>query len=165
MHHVGDDGRLAVISVEETIRNPGPGEVSFLGYSLTVLASKLIPLSTAQAAKAQSGQNELEAYYAFSRPVPVFREAYVTALGDPTQPHGLFVQPGQTTTLTREFYVPRRRFDHLSAWVVGAYVGSTKPQPTTLVIGASGLPVFKTPDSTSIYSFKLLIAELDLKSQ
>src|SRR5215469_7424819 len=42
MHHVGNNGRLAVVRIDETIRNIGTVPVYFLGHAMTVLGTKVV---------------------------------------------------------------------------------------------------------------------------
>lgn len=165
MRHVGKDGELAVIRIDESIRNPGPAEVHFLAYSLTVIGSKVVGLASPRPPTAQPFENELQAYYAYSQKEPVFRDAFVTYLGDPRSGRGLFVEPGQTTTLSSEFYVPSHRFEHLTAWVVAVYSKSATKIPTTLRIKPSGLPQFEKAVAAPTYQINAPIAELDLKAE
>lgn len=165
MRHVGDDGGLAVIRVEETIHNPGVTEVDFLGHSMTVIGSRLTSLRRPIAAKPQPYENDLEGYAQPSGQVPVFREAFVTSLGDKRSGRGLFVEPGQTTTFSHEFYVPRARFSLLTVWIVAAYEKSAAYVPTSLTIEPSGLPKFQWPPNTPEYSIAAPLAELDLGGQ
>jgi hypothetical protein len=165
MRHVGNDGDLAVIRVDETIRNPGPVEVHFLGYSLTVLGSKVVALQSPQPPDAQPLENDLEAYNRYARQEPVYRQAFVTNLGDPRTSHDLIVQPDQTTSFSKEFYVPRRRFDRLTAWVIAIYTQTDARVPTTLTIRPSGLPHFQLPADSSVVEINAPVAELDIKAE
>jgi hypothetical protein len=163
MRHVGNDGNLAVIRLDETIRNAGTTEVNFLGYSVTVFGSRIVPFASPQPAKSGRLENELEAYNTYSTQVPIFRDAFVTEQGNGKTGRGLTILPAQTETLTKEFYVPFHRFDRLIAWVVAVYVKSSEYIPTTLVIKPSGVPDFKT--APSAYRLSAPLSELDLKAE
>lgn len=165
MSHVGNDGGLAVVQVDESIQNPGSAEVYFLGYSVTVLGSNVIPLESPAPEKRQTLKSKLQAFYAYSRPQAVYRNAFVTSQGDPRATSGLSVQPGQTTTFSNEFYVPLRRFDHLTAWIKAVYTNSSTSTATTFTIEPSGLPRFRFPANAPVYEISTPVAELDLVAQ
>ncbi|HTX58346.1 MAG TPA: hypothetical protein VMH02_01630 [Verrucomicrobiae bacterium] len=165
MRHAGNDGGLAVIRLDETIRNPGPAEVNFLGYSITVIGSKIAPLASPRLVESGALESELAGYGGYSEREPVYRNAFVTAQGAPKSGEGLLVEPGQTTTIGKEFYVPRRRFDHLTAWLVAVYTRSEGEIPTTLTIEPSGLPRFRVPENVPTVFVSTPIAELDLKAE
>ncbi|HTU81763.1 MAG TPA: hypothetical protein VMF61_06515 [Candidatus Acidoferrales bacterium] len=165
LRHVGNDGNLAVIRLDEAIRNPGSTVVGFLGYSVTVLGSNVVARASPRPANHQPFVDTLEAYYTFTQPVPVFREAFVTAAGDPNSGKGLFVEPGQTTAFARELYVPLRRFDRLTVWIVARYTKGFTFVPTTLVIEKSGIPAFPTRGNAETYEISQPMAELDLRSE
>ena len=93
MRHVGNDGNLAVVRIDETIRNPGTTAVFFLGHAITVLGSNAIALKSSQPATADSTSNELQAYYRYTTPEPIFRDAFVTQQGDPKTGLVEFVTP------------------------------------------------------------------------
>jgi hypothetical protein len=165
MRHVGNDGNLAVVRLDETIHNPGPTEVHFLGYAVTVFGSRVVPSASMQAAKTGIGQNDLEAYNTYTTGVPIFREAFVSAQGNAKSTRGFDIEPTQTTAFSKEFYVPRNRFDRLEAWVGAVYVKSLDSIPTTLVIRPSGLAAFETPPGISTYRVAAPFAALDLKAE
>lgn len=166
IRHTGNDGGLAVIRLDDTISNPGGMTVHFLGYALTVLASNVTATSSRQPATTDGLTNNLRAYYRYSRAVPVFREAFVTHSGDPRTPRDLVVEPGQTLKFNTEFYVPLKRFDHLTAWVNAVYTKSSATIPTTMTIKPSGLPQFTTRTTpTEFYGIGSPIADLDLKGE
>lgn len=165
MHHVGNDGGLAVVQVDESIRNPGSAAVYFLGHSLTVLGSNVIPLDSPAPEKPQPLKDELQAFYVYSHPRVVYRNAFVTLQGDPRAGSGLFLQPGQTATFSEDVYVPRRRFDHLTAWIRAAYLNTSTNVPTTLTVEPSGLPQFHWQGDVPVFQVSTAIAQLDLVAQ
>jgi hypothetical protein len=165
LRHVGNDGNLAVIRLVETIHNPGPTEVYFLGYAVTVFGDRVIASPSRQPAKASIEQNDLEAYNTYSPQIPIFREAFVTAQGNRNSGRGMQLEPLQTETTNKEFYVPRSGFDRLTARVVAVYVKSADAIPTTLVITPSGLADFQTPANLPIYRLSAALSELDLKAE
>lgn len=165
MRHVGNDGDLAVIRLDETIRNPGAAAVYFLGYSVTVLGSNVIAPSSPAPATTQDFTNELEAYNTYSHAKPIYRDAFVTEEGTRGAGHGLYVQPGQTTAFSKEFYVPRRRFDHLTAWVVAVCTTSDASIPTTMTIKPPRLPSFHIVSGVPAYRIAAPMADLDLKAE
>jgi hypothetical protein len=165
MRHVGDDRNLAVIRVEVTMRNPGTADVNFLGYSVTVLGSKVIGTASPLPAKSDAFNNELEAYTTYSKGEPVFRDAFVTQQGNPKTPRGLFLKAGQTTTFSNEFYVPKGRFDRLVAWLIANYTNSSATIPTQMIIKTSGRPAFITPQNIPMYGIGAPLAALDLHAQ
>ncbi len=164
MRHVGNEGPLAVIRLDESLHNTGINTVHFLGYSITVLSERVRPSATALPAKTENGGNVLEAYYTFSKPSVVYRDAFLTQLADPTTGRDLFLYPGQLTTLTREFYVPRTKFTRLVAWLITTYTKNEKRTiPTTMTIEPSGRPHFdsQAPDGV-VFMYNEPLAELDL---
>jgi hypothetical protein len=164
MRHVGDDRNLAVVRVEVTLRNPGSADVKFLGYSLTVFGSKVIGAASPRPAAADPFENKLEAYNTYSKAEPVFRDAFVTSQGNPKATHGLFLNAGQTTTLSDEFYVPKGRFDRLVAWLISDYTNLNTSIPTQMTIKPDGRPKFTTRGNF-IYSISAPLAALDLRAQ
>jgi len=168
MRHVGDDGNLAVIRVDETIRNDGTVRAHFLGHSLTVCGSRVMALKSPAPATANSYSNVLFAYYAYSKEQPVFRKAFVTQLGDPSTGVDLFVEPGETTQYNVEFYVPRGRFDRLTTFIASVFTkDDAKPIPTTMTIGSSGRTRFHvSPRATaSTVEYNAAVGEIDLKAK
>lgn len=164
MRHVGNEGDLAVVRIDENMRNAGINTVQFLGYSITVLGMRVLPSATAQPAQTDDGGNLMETYYTFSKPAVVYRDAFITVAANPTVGRDLFLYPGQTTTLSREFYVPLHKYRRLVAWLITTY---TKDQnhtiPTTMTIRPSGLPHFDfhAPNG-AVFMFNEPLAELDL---
>jgi hypothetical protein len=165
MRHVGDDRNLAVVRVEVTLRNPGSADVKFLGYSLTVLGSKVIAVASPRTAKANAFDNRLEAYNTYSKAEAVFRNAFVTSQGNPQAKQGLFLNAGQTTTFSDEFYVPKGRFDRLVAWLISDYTNLNTSIPTQMTIQPDGRPKFTTRGNFPIYSISAPLAALDLRAQ
>jgi hypothetical protein len=164
MRHVGNEGSLAVIRLDESLHNTGINTVHFLGYSITVLGERVRPSATALPAKTENGGNVLEPYYTFSKPSVVYRDAFLTQLADPTTGRDLFLYPGQLTTLTREFYVPRAKFTRLVAWLIATYTkNENRTIPTTMTIEPSGRPHFdsQAPDGV-VFMYNEPLAELDL---
>jgi hypothetical protein len=164
MRHVGNEGSLAVIRLDETLRNTGINKVHFLGYSVTVLGERVRPSVTPQPAQTNDGGNLLETYYMFSKPAVVYRDAFITQLANPAIGRDIFLFPGQVSTLSREFYVPRARFTRLVAWLVITYTKDDRHTiPTTMTIEPSGRPHFdsQAPDGV-VYEVNEPLAELDL---
>jgi hypothetical protein len=164
MRHVGNNGSLAVIRIDETLRNTGINTVHFLGYSITVLGTRVRASATPQAAQTPDGGNVLEPYYTFSKPVVVYRDAFITQLANPTVGRDLFLFPGQVATLTREFYVPRAKFQRLVTWLVATYTKDERHTiPTTMTIEPSGRPHFESraPEDV-VLMYNEPLAELDL---
>lgn len=164
MRHVGNEGPLAVIRLDESLHNTGINDVHFLGYSITVLGMRVLPSSTAQPAKTENGGNVLEPYYTFSKPSVVYRDAFLTQLADPTTGRDLFLYPGQLTTLSREFYVPRAKFTRLVAWLITTYTKDENHTiPTTMTIEPSGRPHFASQAAgAAVFMYNEPLAELDL---
>jgi hypothetical protein len=165
MRHVGDDRNLAVVQVAVTMHNPGSADVNFLGYSLTVLGSKVVGAASPQPPTANPLENNLEAYNAYSKSEPVFRNAFITQQGNPNTVHGLFLKAGQTTTFSNEFYVPKGRFDRLVAWLIANYTNSSATIPTQIIIKHDGRPTFITPKNVPMYGIGAPLAALDLHAQ
>lgn len=164
MRHVGNDGPFAVIRLDETLRNTGINTVQFLGYSITVLGMRVLPSATPQPAQTDDGGNALQAYYRFSKPAVVYRDAFLTEVANPGIGRDLFLYPGQVTALSREFYVPAHKYTRLVAWMITTFTkGQSHTIPTTLTIRPSGLPHFDShaPHDT-VYMLNEPMAELDL---
>jgi hypothetical protein len=164
MRHVANEGSLAVIRIDETLRNTGINTVHFLGYSITVLGMRVLPSATPQPPQMDDGGNVRETYYTFSKPVVVYRDAFITNLANPAVGRDLFLFPGQVTTLSREFYVPRGKFQRLVTWLVANYTkNESHTIPTTMTIAPSGRPHFKShaPDGV-VMMYNEPLAELDL---
>jgi hypothetical protein len=168
MRRVGDDGNLAVIRVDETIHNNGSVRAHFLGHSLTVYGSRVIALKSSAHATSNSDSNILNAYYAYSKEQPVFREAFVTRLGDPRTGVDIFVEPGETLPYTVEFYIPRGRFDRLTTYIASVFTkDDAKSIPTTMTVDRSGRTRFHvSPRSESLtVEYNALVGEIDLKAK
>jgi hypothetical protein len=167
MRHVGNDGPLAVIRIDETLRNTSPVRVHFLGDSVTVIGSRIVPLASPQAAAATTTQNQLQAYYSMIDSEPVFRYAFVTALGDPNTGKDLFLQPGEEVPNSYEFYVPRNKFARLEAYISVAFTKyDAKLIPTKMVIRKSGLVRFDSDkDAPPIIYYSAPLTELDLRGE
>ncbi|HUA09436.1 MAG TPA: hypothetical protein VMA98_09190 [Candidatus Acidoferrales bacterium] len=166
MKHVGNDGPLAVVQIDEVFKNPGATTVVFMAWATTVFGMKVVPETTPQRASGSDIENELQAYYRLSNPVVVFRDAHITYRGNGHSPYGLWLNPGQVSEISREFFVPRARFPFLAAHIVNVYSKDTSHViPTTLTIESSGLarPQTVVPD-TAIQS-NVVAAELDLAAQ
>jgi hypothetical protein len=165
MRHVGNEGSLAVIRLDETLHNTGINTVYFLGYSITVLGTRVRPSATPQAAQTDDGGNTLETYYTFSKPTVVYRDAFITQLANPAIGRDLFLYPGQVATISREFYVPRAQFQRLVTWLVTTYTKDDRHTiPTTMTIEPSGRPHFESraPHGVAVYMENEPLAELDL---
>ena len=165
MRHVGNHGSLAVIRLDETIRNVGVAPVMFLAYSVTVVGSTVVPLASPQRPLTARSSNDLTAYYRFGRRAAVYRDAFVTEQGGAAEGRGLFVNPGQTTVLSREFYAPRERFDHLTAYIVAVYVNSTARIPTTMTIKPDGVPQFSYSSRAPVEEISAPLADVDLMAE
>jgi hypothetical protein len=163
MRHVGNDGSFAVIRLDEVVSNSGSQTVYFYGHSLTVLAGTVTPRRTGGQIYADPLANYSHAYFKYSKGVPVFRDAWVTREGNPAAHAGLDVLPGETTTRSSEFYVPRGKFDFLKAWIVASYSKYRSASVTTMKIEASGLPMFT--GGPHVYYIDEPVAQLDLKAE
>jgi hypothetical protein len=164
MRHVGNEGSLDVIRIDETLRNTGINKVHFIGYSVTVLGERVLPSATPQPAQTDDGSNELQPYYTFSKPTVVYRDAFLTQLANPALGRDLFLFPGQVTALSREFYVPRVKFTRLVAWMVITYTkDDSRTIPTTMTIEPSGRPHFDSQAHDGVvFMMNEPLAELDL---
>ncbi len=168
MRRVGDDGNLTVIRVDETIHNDGSVRAHFLGHSLAVYGSRVIALNSPAPATSKSYSNVLAAYYAYSKEQPVFRDAFVTQLGDPSTGVDMFVEPGETMPFNKEFYVPRGRFDRLTTYIASVFTkDDAKPIPTTMTIDSSGRTRFHVSPHTqsSTVEYNALVGEIDLEAK
>ena len=159
MRRVGDDGNLAVIRIDETIRNDGSVRAHFLGHSLTVYANRVIALESPAPATSKGYSNVLNAYYAYSKDQPVFRDAFVTQLGDSRTGVDMFVEP----------YVPRGRFDHLTTYLASVFTkNDVNPIPTTMTIDSSGRTRFHVSPrakSLTVVDYNAVVGEIDLKAK
>lgn len=165
MRHVGNDGPLAVIRLDETIRNIGTVRIHFLGHSITVLGMRVIQLQTPREPTRASTQAQLYAYSRFSKPQVVYRDILVTSLGQPSHAQDLVVEPGVQVSISTEFYVPLGLFNRLEAFLTAPYTkNDSHPIATTVTIGHSGLPHFhwKGGDAMQIAA---PVAELDLQAE
>jgi len=168
MRRVGDDGSLAVVRVDETIHNDGSVRAHFLGHSLTVFGSRVIALNSPAPATSKSYSNVLAAYFAYSKEQPVFRDAFVTQLGDPSTGVDMFVEPGETLQYNVEFYVPRGRFDRLTTYIASLFTkDDAKPTPTTMTIDRSGRPRFHISPRAALptVEYNAVVGEIDLKAK
>jgi hypothetical protein len=165
MKHVGDDGPLAVVQLTETFRNVGTTPVVYAAWATTVFGMNVIPENASQPASSSATENELEAFYRFSHPVPVFRYAIVTVQGNRASHYGFQLKPGQVVETSREFFVPKSRFRFLQARIAFFYSkDQVQVVPITLAIEPSGLA---RPRDTGTNSEQadFLGAELDLAAQ
>ena len=166
MKHVGNDGPLAVVQLNENFRNAGTVPVFFMAWATTVFGMKVLPETNLQPASGSSLENELHAYYRLSHPVAVFRDAHITDRGSRGSPYGLWLNPGQVDEISHEFFVPRSRFPFLEARVVDVYSKDTKHViPTVLSIDRSGLAYPHTVAPDAAVQSNVLAAELDLAAQ
>ncbi len=163
MRHVGNDGPFAVVRLEETVRNIGTVRVHFAGHSLTVLGMNVLP-ANAHATPPPPGE-PLSTYTRFTKPGVVYRDAFVTQLGDRAQRQDLFLEPGQQFTISHEFYVPKNKYERLVAWLIATYTKyDSATIPTKLTIRPSGLPRFVW-NSSALLQAAEPVAELDLRAE
>jgi hypothetical protein len=166
MKHVGDDGPLAVIQINEVFKNAGTVPVVFAAWATTVFGMTVIPVGAPQRASASAIENELHAYYRFSHAVTVFRDAHITYRGNSQSPYGLWLNPGQEQEMSHEFFVPRWRFPFLEARIVDVYSkDTTHIVPTTLTIDSSGLARPHAVGSNIAVQWNAVAAQLDLAAQ
>lgn len=164
LRHVGDDGSLDVVRLDETIRNIGSVPVYFLAHSVTVLGTNVAARRT-PATSTNLANTELYVYSSFTSPKVVYRDIVVTNLGDPRSTRGMFLEPGQELSLSREFYVPRTLFSRLQAFLVATFTkNGTDTNPTTAQISKSGIPHF-VERQNNIYQIGEPAAEIDLKAE
>jgi hypothetical protein len=165
MHHVGNDGPLAVVRIDETIHNVGTVRVHFTGYSVTVFGMRIRPQAHPEVTTLASDGGTNYVYSDFGVRHVVYRYVMLTTLGDAKSPKDLFVEPGANVSFSDEFYVPRSDFDRLQAWLVGAFTkNDNHPVPTSIAFGRTGLPDFKSNDP-DLEIYKVPIAQLDLKAE
>lgn len=162
MRHVGNDGSFAVVRIDETIRNIGSVNVSFLGHAITVLGMNVVPLTSG--VEPPTIRGELFEYSRFTDSKVVYRNFIVTQQGDPKLGSGMSLEPGQVVELSREFYVPRNRFGRLVAWVVAGYTKSSRTIPTTMRISQSGVLDFDF-SGDDVFAVRQAVAQLDLKAE
>jgi hypothetical protein len=162
MERLGEHGGLVAVRLQTETKNVGTVRVHFLGFSVTVLASRIDASPTPLPADATPTSNKLAAFYSATRPVPVYRSASLTHLADPSTGTDDLLDPGGVERADRIFYVPKGRFDLLVAFVADAYTKyDTHTVPTTMTIGPRGVPVF-TANGDGIIQFRTDLTSLDL---
>ena len=123
------------------VTNVGTTAVKFLAYSVTIIASRVVPQKTPWHPLNTNVSDEFARHYRISAGTPVYRRAFLTHDADPRAVAGLNLQPGATSRSDFVFYVPAGRYDRLTAVFVGRIQRQSDPPiKTTRTIGTNGLP-------------------------
>ncbi len=168
MERAGTHDGFAVVRVLTHVKNVGTVPAQFLGYSLTILGSRFEP--RAQARRESSDEEVLQPFYSFSKPVVVYRDAFLTRAADPSLKSDLRLGPGESADEDKVAYAPLATFDHLSLKIVALYVKNANgPIPVTLSYDAGGVPQFAVNGAArskpDVYGVNTEVAALDLSGR
>ncbi len=159
---VSQHNGLVGVRMDTDIHNIGTVRAHFLGVATAVVGQRILPTVSARPAIVTTDAVSRAPFYTASKNAIVYENAYVTALGDPRTGQDLPLEPGNDVRSETIFYVPERRFDRLSVYVVGRFTrDDDKPIPTRLYEGKDGLPRF-TRGGSNVSEFSTYVTSLDL---
>ncbi len=168
MERAGTHDGFAVVRVLTHVKNVGTVPAQFLGYSWTILGSRFEP--RAQTPRKSPQEQVLQPFYSFSKPVVVYRDAFLTRAADPSLKSDLRLGPGESADEDTVAYAPLAKFDHLSLKIVALYVKNVNgPIPVTLSYDANGIPQFAVnaaaAERPEVYGVNTEAAALDLSGR
>ena len=147
-------------------KNVGTVTAHFLGYSVTLLGSRVAPAAKMQPAlEPVKGIDTLAAFYKTGPAVPLFRLAYLTHATDPSISTDMLLNPGEEQQNEYLTYVPAHRFDRLALHLVMSFTKSTRfPIPAKLSFGPSGIPrfTFDPASDAEIDQFNYTVTAADI---
>jgi len=132
-------GAVGVL-LKTDVRNVGTVRFYFVGYSVTVLGSRLM-LSTRVLPPEGSDWSEVtHTSFTLSKPVAVYGFGFITGLGNPSSPMGGQLEPAGSLEEEHTFYIPARRFDLLTAHVDACFAKyNNRTIPSRLVFRKGGV--------------------------
>jgi hypothetical protein len=170
MERVGTHRDLAVVKVITHVKNVGTAPAQFLGYSETVTGSRVLPVGTTPPPRPNPSVQVYRPFYSFTKPVVVYRRAFLTHATNPSITADLRLEPSETVDENTIVYAPLKAFDHLSLTIVAGYVReATRPIPTTLSYAPDGIPRFSVDTSAvgvqELYGVNTEVAALDISAR
>lgn len=154
MQRLSEHNGLISIRMHVVLHNIGTVHAHFLGLAVNVSGHRVIPSKATTMRLDGKASYGFAAFYHLTPGVPVVSTAYVTRLGDPSSTQDTELDPGTTVENDGVFYVPRHRFDLLTAEVDAVY---TKYEdaviPTRLEKTRSGAVRVVTTDAAKTNSF------------
>jgi hypothetical protein len=124
-------GAVGVLLKTE-VRNVGAVRFYFVGYSVTVLGTRL-SISTHPLPPSGSSLSEnTDTFFRLSKPVKVYAFGFITNLGNPASPQGGLLEPGGSIEQEHTFFIPSGRFDLLYVHVSGCFTKFDRAFPARL---------------------------------
>jgi hypothetical protein len=126
MHRLGQRDGLIAVGLDTITRNLGVTRVQFLGFSYYVEGVRVFASSHPTYPEHLSTRSVMfEGYRYSARRVVVWRTAYVSHVGNPTETADLFLDPGNADERNFLFYIRAGRFDQLVASINAIYTKSS----------------------------------------
>jgi hypothetical protein len=130
------DGATGIL-LKTAVRNSGTVRFYFVGYAVTVMASKMA-LSPGPTNDPRI-RDSLHTYFTLSKRAPVYGFGFITQLGDPSSGHRIELEPGGSFNQEHTFFVPANRFDLLTVNVSACIAKSeAKTLPSRFKPGIEG---------------------------
>lgn len=164
MQRIGAHNGLVAIRLHERIRNVGSTRVQVLGYALYATGQKVF-LHAGNYPRRSRAFNAYQDEYEYSAPRVVWREAYVTNGGDPTQKQDISYEPGEQGERDFLFYVASGRYDVIDANIYMRFTKSTKIVPTTLEIDRAGRPRFPVSQRSDTHLLDTTLTSIDISAR
>jgi hypothetical protein len=170
MERVGAHDGFAVVRVQTHIKNVGTVPAQFLGFSVTILGSRFLPYRPSVPNPLGPYVQEFRPFYSFTKPVVVYRWAYLTNATNPAIQADLRLNPGESSDKDTIVYAPMRAVDHLALYISNAYVKDTNHRiRTTLSYGPDGTPEFSVSSADArgveVHRIEAQVAALDISSR
>jgi hypothetical protein len=149
MQRIGSHNGLTAVRLHQEMQNIGTVPAYFLGLAVNVYGERVTKPPRRNQPPLPGTNYKYGAYFLRSAADPVYSQAYVTRLGDPSSTQTTELDPGDKLANDYTFYVPVGRYDLLTIEINGIFTKFPDAViPTRLVRSGGGAVTLVTADTS-----------------